>query len=596
MLKQRSAGRDRLRFGAFEVDLVSSELYQKGKRIELQEQPFRLLAMLLERAGEMIARDDLRRALWPGDTFVDFEAGLNTAIRKLRNALGDDPARPRYIETLPRRGYRFIASTQAARAFSRALDSVAVLPFQAPGNDPNLEYLCEGITESLIAVLSEIPALKRVIARSSVYRYRETQLDLREVGRALGVRALVTGRITLRGNRLSVKVELLDTSDLRHIWGNHYDRDLSEAPRLQDEIATAIAGELQGKLSPRAKRATSRNTTDLLAYQLYLQGRYWWNKRPLRGSVEQAIEFFNQAIARDPRFVLPHVGLADSYNTLAAWESGALAPNDAFPKSLTAASHALQADPTLAEAHTSFAYAEFHFGWNWNRAQAEFQRALSLNPNYAYGRHWYSHFLIATGQIQESLSESIRIIELDPFDLIINVHLSWHHYMAREFAQALDQADRTLAMEPSFHWGHFFRGIALEQLHRPAEAIEALRKSVELSGGSTVMLSALGHAHASAGDSREAREVLHTLHETSSSRYVSSYEIALIYATLGQSEEAFDFFNRACEERSGWLPYLNAEPRVDSLRSDNRFHALAARIGLPIRPRGASVSGPGGGS
>ncbi len=584
---------ERVRFGNFEVDLVSSEIYRKGKRIQVQEQPFRILAMLLKRPGEMVTREALRLALWPEDTFVDFEAGLNTAMRKLRSALADDAEQPRYVETLPRRGYRFIAPLQPSRKSSRRIDSLAVLPFAGESDDPKIEYLSEGITESLIDALSEIPALKRVIARSSVYRYKGTQLDLREVGRALGVRAVLTGKLRLRADRLAVSAELLDTSDLRHVWGGNYQRSLDQASGLQDDIAGAIADELKLKLSPRPKRAPARHTTDLAAYHLYLQGRYWWNKRPSQGAVQRAIEFFNLAIARDPRFALPHVGLADSYNTLAAWESGIMAPKEAFPMARAAASQALKADPTLAEAHTSLAYAEFHFGWNWQRAEEEFHRSLSLNPNYAYGRHWYSHYLVATGRIIESLAESIRIIELDPFDLIINVHLSWHYYMARQHAEALDQAERTLAMEPAFHWGYFFRGVALEQLQRPRDAVDSLRKSVELSGGSTVMLSALGHAYAAAGDRRSARELLATLNETSRQRYVSSYEIALIHAAIGEHDRAFEWFDRAVEERSGWLPYLNAEPRLDHLRSDPRLSALATRIGLPDLSPSKVSSKPG---
>jgi TolB-like protein/Flp pilus assembly protein TadD len=576
---------NRVRFGDFEVDLVSSEIYRKGKRIQVQEQPFRILAMLLEHPGEMVTRESLRRSLWPEDTFVDFEAGLNTAMRKLRIALADDADQPRYVETLPRRGYRFIASVQPSGKSSRSIDSLAVLPFTGEGDDSNIEYLSEGVTESLIDTLSEIPTLKRVIARSSVYRYKGTQLDLREVGRALGVRAVLTGKLTLRAGLLAVSTELLDTSDLRHIWGGNYRRSLSEASGLQDDIAGAIAEELKLKLSPRARRSPARKTADLAAYQLYLQGRYWWNKRPSQGAVQQAVEFFNQAIARDPQFALPYAGLADSYNTLAAWESGFMAPNVALPMARAAASQALKADPTLAEAHTSLAYAEFHFGWNWQRAQEEFHRALSLNPNYAHCRHWYSHYLVATGRIKESLAESIRIIELDPLDLIINVHFAWHYYMAREHAQALDQAERTLAMEPAFHWGFFFRGLALEQLQRPGEAVDSLRKAEELSGGSTVMLSALGHAYAAAADLRSAREVVATLNEKSRERYVSSYEVALIYAAIGEHDHAFEWFDRALEERSGWLPYLNAEPRLDRLRSDPRFNTLVCHIGLPAKPK-----------
>lgn len=581
--KGKQSRGDRICFGNFEVDPFSSELYCKGRRIKLQEQPFRILAMLLERPGEMVSRDALRRALWPEDTFVDFDVSLNTAIRKLRTALDDAVDHPRYVETLPRRGYRFIARVQTPRRHPRSIDSVAVLPFVGAGDEPDAEYLSDGITESLIHALSEFPTLKRVTALSSVNRYKGHEVDLREVGKALGVRAALTGKVLLRSGKVSVSAELLDTSDLGHVWGVNYQRKLAEIPELQDEIACEIASELKVKFSPRSKRAPARITRDLAAYQLYLQGRYWWNKRPSQGAVQKGIEFFDQAITKDPSFALPYVGLADSYNTLAAWESGIMAPKTAYPMVRAAAGQALKADPTLSEAHTSLAYAELHFGWNWRRAQKEFRRALSLNSNYAYCHHWYSHYLTAMGKTEDSLAESIRIIELDPLDLIINVHLAWHYYMSRQHGEALHQSNRTLEMEPAFHWGYFFRGLALEQLQDFGDAIDALRKSVDLSGGSTVMLSALGHAYAAAGDTVGALDVLKTLHEQSLQRYISSYEIALIHAGLGENDQAFEWFDRACEERSGWLPYLNAEPRVDRLRSHSRFQALVNAIGLPMK-------------
>jgi tetratricopeptide (TPR) repeat protein len=426
-----------------------------------------------------------------------------------------------------------------------------------------------------------------VIARSSVYRFKGTQLDLRKVGDALGVRALLNGTVTLRGDRLSVSAELLSTSDLRRIWGGKYERTLAEAAGLQDDIVESIANGLKLKLGTRSQR-----TADPTAYQLYLQGRHWWNKRPTQGAVPRAMEFFNQAIARDARFALPYVGLADSYNTLAAWESGLVAPNEAFPKAHAAATRALKLDPALAEAHTSLGYAELHFGWDWRRAEKEFKNALTLNPNYAHCHHWYSHYLVATGRLQESLAESIRILELDPFDLIFNVHLAWHYYMARQYAGTYDQAERTLAIEPAYHWAYFFRGLALDQLQRQAEAVDAFRRSHELSGGSTVMLSALGHAYASAGDAHSARKVLASLITTSRQRYVSSYEIALIHVALGENERAFEWFDRALEERSGWFPYLNADPRLDCLRRDPRLAALAARIGLHLtQDQGRALAG-----
>jgi TolB-like protein len=571
---------DRIHFANFEVDLASSDLYQGGRRIKIQEQPFRILTMLLDAPGRLVTREAIKKTLWPQNTFVDFEAGLNTAIRKLRAALGDNADTPQFIETLPRRGYRFILPLTSSN--NRTIDSVAVLPLTFEGPRQH-DYVSDGITEALIHRLSEIPELQRVTARGSVYRYKGKYDDLRDIGRVLDVAAVVTGSVTLRNRTLRVNAELASTSDLRHLWCGTYERPLPEVSALQDELARDIISALRLKTARHQRSTRISGTGDLEVYQLYLQGRYWWNKRPLEGAVQRAIEFFEKAIQKDPSFPLPYVGLADSYNTLAAWESGVMAPNVAFPLARSAAMQALQANPDVGEAHTSLAYAELHFGWKWRQSEEHFQRALALNPNYAYCRHWYSHFLTAMGRTEESLAESIRIIELDPLDLIINVHLSWHYYMACQYQEAFDQANRTLAMEPSFHWGYFFRGLALEQFDRSQEAVDALRRSVDLAAGSPVMLSALGHAYAVAGDSVNARKVLASLQEELNRRYVSSYEIALIHAGLGGDDEAFSWLNKACGERSGWLPYVCVEPRLQHLRSDIRFHALVERIGLRQR-------------
>jgi TolB-like protein len=574
----------RICFGDVEVDPRGHQLYRNGSEIKLQDLPFQILKRLLKKPGQIVTRTELRRQLWPADTFVDFEAGLNTAIRKLRNALGDDARAPRFLETVPRHGYRLIAHTQNnSRRRRGSLDSIAVLPFRNEGENPETEYISEGITESLIRALSELPAVRKVIARNSVFRYRTGDTDPQAVGRDLGVRALLMGKLLLHNDEVSISVELLDARDSRYLWGERYNCKVAAIQSLHNNIAHEVSLHLQQSLvRPNKKHRPQIETRNPEAYQLYLRGRYNWNKRPAKGFVEKGISFFEQAIKKDPEFVLPYVGLADSFNTLGAWESSEMAPNIAFPKAKVAAQKALAADDTLAEAHTSLAYASLHYDWQWDRAEAQFRQALKLNRKYSHSHHWYSHYLTATGRQQESLAESMIVLELDPLDLVMNIHLAWHHQMARQYEKAFQQAHNTLEMEPNFHWGYFFLGLAKEQMGQPRDAVTDFMKSVELSGGSTIMLSALGHAYAAAGKSDRAVEVLQKLTHLSETRYVSSYEIGLIHCALGDTDKALDFLEAAYAERSGWLPYLKVEPRVDPLRRDPRFQSLLRRIGLPL--------------
>lgn len=574
-----SRGQETLRFGSFEVNLLSGELLRNGKRVRIQEKPFRLLAMLLQHTGELVTRDTLRHALWPDDTFVDFDVGLNTAIRKLRSALEDSTGKPRFIETVPRRGYRFIARADAVRR--RKIDSIAVLPFRDNSGNPETEYLSEGITESLIRSLSQLSGMSKVIARNSVYCYKGKDVEPHSVAQKLGVRALLMGEIAQRGDELSISVELLDTTDSRHIWGARYQQKMAAIQNLQDEITADIAQHLDYKLSHvHNKLADSTHTRDKQAYQLYLRGRYLWNKRPNVDMLQKAIAHFQQAIERDPQFVLPYVGLADTLNTLAGWESGAVVPAIAIPQAKMAARKALEVDAKSAEAYTSLAFASMHYDWRWEDAEVQFRHALRLNPGYPNLRHWYSHYLTATGRHEESLTESLVVLDLDPLDLIINIHLAWHYIMARQYGLAIDQIRKTLDMEPNFHWGYFFLALVYEQTGQIKEALEDLKKSVELSGGATVSLSELGHAYAVAGDADNAVKVLKRLSELSKNRYVSSYEVGLIHAALGETDVAFAWLEKAYQERSGWLAYMNVEPRLDCLRQDRRFSDLLQRIGL----------------
>lgn len=556
-----------MRFGSFEFDLDTLELRKTGRLRPLQQQPARMLRILIDRPGQLVTRQELQRQLWPGDTFVDFEVGLNAVVRKLRAALGETGEAPRHIETVARRGYRFRFA--AENPSLRAVTSMAVLPFTTVNADA--EYLGDGLTEMTIQAISQQPGVRKVIARNSVYRYRAD--DPLEVGRRFNVQAVLAGRLELTDDRILLDAELLSSADGHRIWGNRYDRPASDAPLLPMEMSTSIAEAIGER-----KRGRTAKAPDFRAYQLYLQGRYAWNKRPAVGSVEKAIALFEESLRRDPESPLPNVGLADSYNTLAAWESGTLAPQVGFAKAKEAATRALRIDEHTADAHASLAYANLHYDWDFVAAERKFKRSLRLNPNYAHAHHWYAHLLIAVGRVDEALAESRRTLELDPFDLIINVHLAWHYYMAGNPVEALREARRVLDMERSFHWAYFFSGLALDALGERQDAVRDLDKAVELSGRSTVMLSALGYARAAAGDHDGAIQILDELCEVTRSRYVSAFEVALIYAALDEVDAAFEWLDRAYEERSGWLPYANVEPRLALLRQDARFERFLERI------------------
>jgi TolB-like protein len=467
-----------------------------------------------------------------------------------------------------------------------AIDSIAVLPFALTGGPANMRFFGEGIAECLIQALSELPGIRKVIARNSAFKYADS--DPLEAGRMLGVRAVLTGRLRISRQSASLSAELVDTADSAHLWGGVIDRPLKELPHSQadlaDEICAALSPKLPGKQLPVDGR---RRVANFDAYRLYLQGRYAWNKRPAAGAVDEAIGLFEEAIKHDNGFALAHTGLADCYNTLSAWESGSIAPRVGFEKARLSALRALQLDKRSAEAHTSLAYTHLHYSWEWGSAEHEFKQALAISPNYAHAHHWYSHLLAAVGRVDESLAESRKLIELDPFDLINNVHLSWHHYMARAFPAAISEAQRTLAMEKRFHWGYFFAGLALDAAGEHRDALKHLRTSLELSGQSTVMLAALGHAYGTAHKHDAARKVLEQLGELAKTRYISSYETALIHIALDEHDRALELLDAAVEERSGWLPYLLNDVRLDPVRSSARFTGLTARVGLrplPVHP------------
>lgn len=563
-----------IRFGRYEVDLLAGELRRDNRRVKLQNQVFRLLITLLQRRGEVVTRDQLKTQIWPSSVFIDFDNGLNAAVRKLRVVLGKPPgsrSNRSYIETVPRIGYRFLFA-ENGRSLAERVTSVAILPFTNESGTDDLDCLCEGLTEALIDAVSEIRGIRKVIARNSVYRFKGC--DPQAAGRELDVQAVVSGNVQPLGDQVLVRAELLSTSDGARIWGTRYETPVPEIPLLPSKMALALRVRLGARPGARMPHeAARRNTVNPEAYRLYLRGRYFWAKRPTAGCVDKAIEMFSAAVARDPAFSLAHAGLADCYNTLGGWETGVVEPEVAMEKGKAAAHRALHLDPNLAEAHTSLGYSHLSYDWDWDSAEAEFKRAILLNPNYSHAHHWYSHLLVAMGRMDESLQHSLRIVELDPFDMLINSHLAWHYHMTGNYQAELEQCRKLLEMEPHFHKAHYFMGLALEQLGCFREAATSLQKSYELSG-STVMLAALGHAYAAGGDRDKAIGVLRTLEELSRNRYVSAYELGTIHVGLQDHEQAMNCLERAFIERSGWMPYLATDPTLAPLRSEARFQRL----------------------
>jgi DNA-binding SARP family transcriptional activator/TolB-like protein len=460
----------------------------------------------------------------------------------------------------------------------KAIDSLAILPLINATADEGAEYFSDGITESIINSLSQLPQLK-VMARSTVFRYKGLEIDPQEVGNRLGVRAVLTGRVSYRDDTLNIQTELVDVADGSQLWGERYKRSSSDIFEVQEEIAREIAEKLRLTVTRDDKsRLTRRHTDNPEAYQLYLKGSYFWNKRTLDG-VTKSIEHFRQAIELDPRYALAYTGVANAYAKLGDVGLTALPPKEAFSKSKSAAMRALEIDDTLAEAHTSLAHVHMH-GYEWLKAETEFSRAIELNPNYATAHHWYAYYQIMSGRVDKAMTEIARALALDPLSLPINTDFGEILYFARQYDRALEQFETTLEMDPYYYQAHLVLARVYEQKGMFEESITEFFRARELSSDSADALASLGHAYATSGKIREARAVLAELKELSQSKYVSPYDIALIHVGLDEKDMAFEGLRLAYDEHAEWGIYLNIDPRLDPLRSDARFSELVRRAGL----------------
>jgi eukaryotic-like serine/threonine-protein kinase len=461
---------------------------------------------------------------------------------------------------------------------SKVVDSLAILPFQNASGDPEHEYLTDGITGSLINILATVPKL-RVMAQSTVFRYKGRIIDPQAIGRELNVSAVLTGKMMQSGGSLRIGTELVDVATGSQLWGAQYDRKPGDIFVVQDEISDEISGKLRLRLTrAEKKRLIRHHTEDPEAYRLYLKGRHYWNRWTEEGFYK-AIEYFQQAVEKDPGYALAYTGLADSY-VLLGWNSY-LPPTEAFPKGKAAAVTALRLDPHLAEAHTSFAALLWLHDWQWEEALIEFNRSLELAPSYPTANHWYAEYMMTMGRHAEAIARIKNGQDLDPLSLIISVAVGWSHYLARRYNEGVEQLLRAIELDPNYPVTYWILGLLHRKRGHYDEAISAGEQGVKLSGGSPLMRSSLAHSYGQAGRTREALQMLEDLTTLAKRKYVAPYFFAGIHIGLGQNDRAIEYLEKSYQEHSHWLIYLHMDPSMDNLRDNPCFRDLLRRVALP---------------
>ncbi len=570
-------GDDLFQFGSFRLDAGERVLLRDGRLVPLPAKVLNTLLVLVRNNGHVVEKDVLMKEVWP-DEYVE-EGNLAQHIFMLRRALGESTENPRYIETVPRRGYRFVAKMiePEEEAHDGGIDSLAVLPFINASNDPNMEYLSDGVTESIMNSLSRLPQLK-VMARSTVFRYKGAGIDPREAGHSLGVRAVIMGIVQQLGEQLVISAELVDAEDGSRIWGEQYHRKSSDILSLQDELTWEISEKLRLRLSgEQKKRLTKRFTENREAYEFYLRGRHAWGRRAIE-DLKKGVEYFQHAIAEDPNYSLAHAGIADCLVLLGLF--GADNPREIMPQARAAAMKAIKLDESLGEAYASLGQIKLIYDWDWSAARANFQQAVSLNPTYPTAHQWHGEYLVSMGLFDQGVVELKRARDLDPLSLIINTNLGLNFYFARRYDLAIEQLECALELEPNFFRAHLHLGMCYERKLMYREAIAELEKARSISENSWT-LAGLGHCHASFGARADAEKFLDQLLELSRRQFVSCATIAVVYAGFGDRvDQAMEWLERAYEERSGLLIWLKVWPIFDHLRSDARFVRLLRRIGF----------------
>jgi TolB-like protein/DNA-binding winged helix-turn-helix (wHTH) protein/Flp pilus assembly protein TadD len=612
------------RFGIFDLDVQARTLHKSGVRIKLQGQPFDILVSLISKPGEVVTRDELQRNLWPADTFVDFEHSVNTAVKRLRDALGDSAESPRFIETVPRYGYRFIKQVEwptataslpvpdvrrgsasdpkrrrrlllawtvgctiallvmvlapstfrgiRDRLFTRAsippLQSVVVLPFVNLTGDVEQDYFADGMTEALTTELGKTSVF-RVISRTSAMQYKQTKKSIPEIARDLNVDGVVEGSVQRASDRVAITAQLIYAPTDRHVWAQTYERDLRDALAMQREVAQAIAYAVQAKSATEEQdRPTHLQQVNPEAYREYLRGRFFWAQRN-EEALDRSISHFDRALQIDPNFALAYAAEAEAYIPLAV--QGYRAPKEPFAKAKEMATKALTLDDSLPAAHNALAAVRFN-QYDWAGAENEFKRAIELNPSYVTARLWHGYFLEALGQQSANLAERKLAQELDPLNLAAGTGVGTAYFYLGQYDRAIEEQRKTLELSPDFSQALVNLGEVYEAKAMYAEAIVVY--------GKAGALGSLGHAYAASGKKAEARKILRELDEQSKHRYVSPYDHALIYAGLTENDQAIAWLEKA-EEQSVPLHHINVDQRFNSLRADQRYQQLLRHIGFP---------------
>ena len=572
-----------LRFGSFELDVRSRELRTGANRVRLQEQPFEILRMMLERPGAVVTRDELRQRLWPNGTFVDFEHSLNAAVKRLRAALGDNADNPRFVETLPRRGYRFIAalSPESGEVAVAAVPRVAVLPFSNLSDEGSQDYFTDGLTEEMIAQLGQrCRGRMGVIARWSSMAFKGTTERSRAIGQALRVEYLLEGSVRREGDRVRVTARLVEAASETHLWAETYERHLTDCLSVQADIAARIAESLALELAPGRPPDAQSAATSASAYQEYLKGRYYWNHwvRPDDGGGEQALSSFNDALRIDPNFAPGYASLSRVHIARAVHYLER--PRRALEAARTAAKRALDLNPELSEGHLALADVRRMLEWDWHGAETAYLRAIALNPSQENAHRGYGALLVALSRPGEAIREAERACEFDPLCLVVNTNAAWVRFLVGDHDAALGHCRRTADLDPQYLPARRLIGAVYLQAGKTRDAIDVLEAAHAEAKEDPIVAAALAHAKAIAGDEAGATALLEALRRLDRRRYLPPYYLALVHVGLGDADRAFAALEQATVDADPALGYVAVDPRFEPIRRDARYLRLVELLGL----------------
>jgi DNA-binding winged helix-turn-helix (wHTH) protein/tetratricopeptide (TPR) repeat protein len=582
-------------FHGFRLEEAQLRLLYQNQPIPLKPKILDLLLFLIRKRGQLVSKEELMKGIWP-DAIVE-ENNITVSMSILRKSLGEERGTRQFIETVPRRGYRFVAdvtvttelltekipavepnpSLQIEPQDDEPIDSLAVIPQDGPTKDSNVEYLSDGITESIINVLSRVPKL-RVLACSTVFRFKGKDVDPQQVGQVLNVKAVMMIRVIPFDDKLIIRSELVKVADGSQLWGEQYNRSPSDILAIQEEIARAITESLKFKLTRNDQISLAkRSTYDSEAYHLYLRGRYFWTKYS-KEWVLKAIEVFKQAIAIDSNYALAYSGLADAYFRLSNLH---FPPREVLPKAKEAALRAVEIDENLAEAHSSLGLVKVYYDHDWNGAESEFRKAIRLNPYLVLAHQRFGSYLTFMGRFEESVRHYETALEIDPFSLQINMNLATTYFLRGEYDRAVSHLRKTSELEPNYMPTLFVLGCVYIQQGRLEEAIEQFQAIYRQEEESYLALGFMGYAHALAGQRAEAETLLNVLQEVSKRKYVSPYSVLVIHLGLGPERRVFELLEQLYEERNDWLVWLKVSPELRSVRNNPRFKDLLRRVGFP---------------